>query len=722
MRLFIAEKPSVARALAGELGHGSNGDGFIQCDSDTVTWCFGHILEMAEPHEYDPKYKTWRDEDLPIVPTTWKILPKPDAKRQLDAIGRLMKQASTIVNAGDPDREGQLLVDEVLHHFGNRLPVSRLWISAVDSVSIQRGLTSLRDNREFRGLTCAALARGRADWLVGMNLSRAYTLRSRRAGRGETLTVGRVQTPTLALVVARDREIEAFVPKPFQILWANFQHTNGPFRGKWVPPEDSPGLDPDGRLVDPSVGAAVIQSVAGKPGLVTSYETKPKREPPPLAWSLTTLTTKASAAYSYGADEVLKGAQSLYDQKLTSYPRTDCDYLPESQHADAPAVLASVGSMRKDLANILKHANPNLKSRTWNDGKVTAHHGIIPTQHRGDISKLNEIERSIYDLIVRSYIAQFFPNHEFLETKVVATVSGHHFSASGKVITHQGWKVLLQDEPEEESDEKEPVQTLPQMKQKDQVQCLEAIAKNSMTKPPKRFTEGTLIRAMENIDRFVTDPEHKKILKEGDGIGTPATRATILGDLKRREFLAPRGKAIVSTKLGQSLVDQLADEVKSPVLTALYERKLREVEACRIAVPDFVADVAEMVGRNLLLAREALPPPTSADGIICPQCGKGLLGRRKGKNGFFWGCSQYEAGCKATYEDNRNKPALTPKKGYACPACKHGTLKLRRGPKGPFWGCSCYPECRGAAPDNNGKPLLEPTASQSATKATSPKG
>lgn len=708
-RLFIAEKPSVARAIAAELGSGASRDGHIQCGADVVTWCVGHILEMAMPEHYDPKLKNWNAADLPILPTVWKLVPKDGTKGQLAIIGRLLKEASTVVNAGDPDREGQLLVDEVLEHFGCTKPVQRFWVSAQDSVSIRRGLQGLKDNRAYKGLADAAMARGRADWLIGMNLSRAFTLRADRAGLKKIMSVGRVQTPTLALVVGRDREIAAFKPKPYQILHADILHQNGGFRAKWQPEEGAKGLDPEGRLVDPAVGAAVIAAASGKAGTLEGYEQEPKTEGPPRAWSLTSLTAAASARWGYGADQVLKGAQSLYEAKLASYPRTDCEYLPESQHADAGAVLSAMVGYRGELAALVRQADTSRKSKTWNDSKVTAHHGIIPTQHRsGDLSKLTRIELALYELICFAYLAQFFPNHEYMATKALCRVAGHAFVATGKVVTNEGWKVVMKDpEPEEEADDKEPAQVLPVMRKGDQVQCKGVEAKSLKTKPPSRFTEGTLLKAMENIHRFVEDPEHKKLLKDGDGIGTPATRASILADLKRREFLAPKGKVIVSTPLGQGLVDALPSTVTSPALTAVYERQLKEIEAGKETIAQFLAGQVEFVRARVGEAAEGEMTIAGAAGPECPQCKKGYLRRAKGPRGFFWGCSRWkpeDGACKATYEDSKGKPVLAPRKALLCPECKQGEMRKRTGSNGAFWGCSRYPDCRCTCNDLNGKP------------------
>jgi DNA topoisomerase-3 len=673
-RLFIAEKPSVAKAIAGELGATGKGDGYIECGADKVTWCFGHMLEQSGPDEYTPEdvprnsngRKVWRIDELPIIPTTWLLQPKPDAKKQLSIIGKLIKSASEIVNAGDPDREGQLLVDEVLEHFRNNKPVRRFWVSSQDSVTVKRGLAALKDNSAYAGWSDAARGRGRADWLIGMNLSRAFTLRAQRGGSRSLLTVGRVQTPTLALVVARDREIEAFKPVPYHTIRAEIAHAGGTFIASWKAKEDQAGLDAEGRLVDTAVADALVAAVTGQAGTVTEYKQEAKKQNQPLAFALSDITALASSKFGCSAEDVLNTCQSLYEtHKLTSYPRTDCAYLPESQHADAPQVLEAIRHVNPDLAGIVDGADTRIKSKTWNDSKITAHHGIIPTMHKGSVSGLSDMERKIYDLIVRAYLAQFYPLHEYLSTTVGIEVADETFAATGKIVTRNGWRDVFQDN--DEDSDKDPDdgsdQALPVMAQGDGVACKQATRKDAKTKAPARFTEGTLIRAMENIHKYVAEPENKKMLRDGDGIGTSATRASIISELKRREFLETKGKRIISTTLGRSMIDVLPEVVKSPVLTALYERMLKGIEQGTTSLEAFITKQEEFIRSQVAKAndgavtiaggKEAAPVSSLHK---CMSCGSGLSRRPSRKKGqFWWGCSNYPT-CKQTYPDLKGRP------------------------------------------------------------------
>jgi len=675
MRLFIAEKPSVAKAIAGELGITSKSKGYIECGQNTVTWCFGHMLEQAEPDEYTASdaprsassgKKLWRVEDLPIIPKEWKVFPKEDAKQQLDIISRLLMSADEVVNAGDPDREGQLLVDEILEYFKYSKRVLRFWVSAQDSTSIRRGLTALKDNSDYHGFGAAAQARGRADWLIGMNLSRAYTLRAQRGGSRTLLTVGRVQTPTLSLVVARDREIEAFKPMPFYTLQIQFQHVNGIFIARWTTQDNQSGLDSEGRLIDKAVADALITKLSGKTGSIAEYTQAAKFKGHPKSYSLSDITLVASNLFGYTAALVLEICQSLYEtHKLTSYPRTDCNFLPESQHADAKLVLAAVKSVNPKLTALIDGADTEIKSKTWDDSKITAHHGIIPTMHKGSLLGLNEKEKAIYGLIVRAYLAQFYPLHEYMSTTVSVSIAGEQFRASGRVVIRNGWRDVytFEDCDQKDKDESEE-QLLPVMKQNDEVACLEAHRNDLKTKPPARFTEGTLQRAMENIHKFVNDDGQKKLLKDGDGIGTSATRAAIITELKRRDFLEPKGKQIVSTALGRSLVDALPDVVKSPVLTALYERMLKGIEQGRADVDSFLVKQEAFIRNQVANANSgAISIAAGNKSIVvsglhkCSACDAGLSRRPSNnkKGSYWWGCSNYPK-CKQTYEGFMGKP------------------------------------------------------------------
>ena len=616
MRLFIAEKPSVAKAIIAELGTKERKDGYVITQSgDLVSWCFGHLMELAEPDSYlgddvpvnKKGAKLWRDEDLPIFPQKWINRVKVDCKKQFALLGKLLKQCDQIVGAGDPDREGQLLIDEVLEHYGNKKPVLRYWVSAQDSESVKKGLKNLQPNSKYKGMLQAAKGRQRADWLIGMNLSRAYTLAAKRGGNFAVLSVGRVQTPTLNLVAQRDLAIKNFKPVPYYVISGSFDK-NQPFKATLKLTETIKGQDSEGRLVDAAVANSIISKVQScSEAKVISFENKNKNVDQPKTMSLADMQQYASSKFGFSAQKTLDICQALYEKhKLTSYPRTDCQYLPESQHAEAPRVMAALKSVNPGLSKLIDGANINIKSKTWNDKKITAHHGLIPTMHKGDLSALSKDEMAIYEAIVRTYIAQFYPPCVMASVSVNLDVAGFTFSASGSSMISPGFKrVWIAGEDELQKD-KEPEQKIPPLKSGTIVTCHGFTCKNEKTKAPPAFTEGSLIRAMENIHSVVDDPVFKKYLKEGDGIGTSATRAAIIDELKKKGFLEVSGKKIKASQLAHKFLAVLPDMVKNPVLTALFESKLKDVESGKLDLEAFEKEQKLFVQKQVDKAKELI--------------------------------------------------------------------------------------------------------------------
>lgn len=623
--LYIAEKPSLGKAIAAQLpGQKKASRTHIECGGGTVvTWAFGHLYEQAEPDAYLPDTvpvngkgkKRWRLEDLPIIPETWQKVAKASAKDQLAAIRKLLKDSTEVVNAGDPDREGQLLIDEILEALRWKGPTKRIWLAALDPASVQKALASLKDNTTYRPLRDAAEARARADWLVGMNLTRAYTLRS--AGQG-VVSVGRVQTPTLALVVRRDLEIDSFTPVTFYVPLITFRHSNGTYKATWKPPADAEGLDSEGRLTNLPAAQAIITAADHQPGSVTRYDTEDGQEPPPLPFTLSRLQASASAKHGLSAKATLDSAQSLYeDHKLTSYPRTDCPYLPESQLSDARLVLAAIARINPALAGLAQGVDLSLKSAAWNDAKVGAHHGIIPTSHdQVSVDALSETERNVYDLIVRTYLAQFYPPHRYTKTVTVTQCGGHEWEAKGRTQLAAGWRAVMggQDKPED-------TQTLPLMKVGDVVDWVDGRVDHRQTKPLPRFTDGTLIAAMSSVHKLVTDPKIKARLKETSGLGTEATRANIIETLLKREFIERKGKQVLSTERGRLLVAALPEVLTDPGVTGLWEDALSEVAAGTRTLQDFEDRQRAFVTKRVEAAKAgaSLAMPATAAMVAKPK-------------------------------------------------------------------------------------------------------
>lgn len=777
MRLYIAEKPSmgaeIAKCLTGPI---QRKDGYFITKDGIVTWAFGHILRQAEPDEYNAKFKKWNAEDLPIIPQKWKMLVDKSCMKQFGIIKDLIGKADEIVHAGDPDREGQLLIDEVLDFVHCKKPVKRILLNALDEQSIKKANSSLRDNQDFINLKQSALARARADWLIGMNLSRAYTLAARRAGKKEVFAVGRVKTPTLALVVRRERELQNFKPVDYFIIKALFKHEHGEFMATWKPSDTQAGLDSENRLLDENIAKELLAKFATKTefGKITAYQKAQKKEAQRLPFSLSTLQVLAGRRFGYEPQLVLDTAQKLYERKLTTYPRSDCEFLPQNQYGDAKVILHNLlGCGDEQLANWASNSDLKIKSRAWNDKKITAHHAIIPTRIKVNLNSLSAVERNLYFLIAQAYIAQFYPLYIYDQTKVQVTYMQENFTASGRVVKQMGWKELYSQKSEQvqaKGKEKEEDASLPAMKRGDEVEYLKGEYDKKSTKPPTRFTGSTLLAGMKEIHKYVKDSEVKKKLKDIYGIGTEATRASIIEDLIKRGFLQTEGKKkyLIPTSMAYTLIDALPDELTYPDFTAVWEDYLHSLSEGEGTVDDFLAKQAQFTqnlcakaNKTVLIAKD------DENAIKCPRCKRGILVKRNGKNGPFWGCSNFPQ-CRMTCNDVEGKPDLSraqslnrnyapnyaydnndyevnnggmisawdlvmqsrynkankPKvsaapleqqaktekakadKKYLCPHCKDGNLRRIHGRNGYFWSCSNYPHCTATYDDNNGVPVL----------------
>ncbi len=685
MRLFIAEKPSLGRAIAEGLGGGHKKNGYIDCGNNIVTWCFGHLLEMDPPDSYNPEYKFWKREDLPILPKTFRTSSRKDAADQLQIIGKLLKDSVSVVNAGDPDREGQLLVDEVLeyHHYSG--PCERVWLASLDDKSVEKALASLKDNAQYAPLRDAARARSQADWLVGMNCTRAMTLVCRDAGAQGVLSLGRVQTPTLALVVARDMAIEQFVPHPYFTLQAGIQHPNGDFIAVFQPDVDTQaGLDDQGRLVNEDEAVRIKKLVSGQAGQIIETTKEKKKKNPPLPHSLSSLQKTMSAQYGMSAQQVLDIAQGLYEKKLTTYPRTDCRYLPVEQFADSSRIITSLAGGVSSLETLAKNAHSSIQNPVWNTKKVTAHHAIIPT---GEISSsLSNEEMAVYLIIAQAYLVQFYPALEYEAQKILARIQDTVWKATGRKVLHAGWTAFLKEEKDEE-EQKEANASLPDVKKDDDITVSGVNMQSKSTRPPARFTEGTLIEAMANVHKFIDDAAAKKTLKENEGIGTEATRANIIETLKKRDFLVLQKKNILSTATGRKLIQMAPSVLTDPVTTAKWESRLSAIADGGESLSEFMdaqfKNVPELVNAIFSLSLDIMP-----DSHPCPECGRALLRRKNKKGNWYWGCFNKEshASCEPVFlNDKKGKPA-PPEPVKSCPECNQ-PMKQINTKKGPCLAC-----------------------------------
>lgn len=628
MRLFIAEKPSLGRAIADALpGRKSRHQGYITTDQgDVVSWCIGHLLEQAEPDAYDARFKSWKMEHLPIIPEQWQLKPKYKTRSQLAVLRQLVKEASQIVHCGDPDREGQLLVDEVIGYLkvnsSLKQNAQRCLINDLNLPAVKRALENLQPNSHFIPLSVSALARSRADWLYGMNMTRAYTLQGQKAGYRGVLSVGRVQTPLLGLVVNRDQEIERFVPRDYHEVLATAVPTEKatdkentgadslPLKLKWQPSEACrPYQDEEGRVLHRALAENVQSRILNQDVHITAVKQKQKKQPPPLPFNLSTLQIEASRAYGMNAQTVLDVCQSLYEtHQLITYPRSDCRYLPEGQHRDAAEVIGAIRNSCNELLSGCDDAEPSLKSRTWNDSKTEAHHAIIPTAKSLDTQRLNKREQQIYRHIARQYLMQFYPSYEYAETRVEANIEGGLFTANATQLLKPGWKALQKSLKKQSNADDDKQSLLPPVKEGEVWFCSAADILDKQTRPPEYFTDATILAAMTGIARFVKDADIRKTLKETDGLGTEATRAGIIELLFKRGFLERQGKQIRATDLGKALVRSLPDSSVTPDMTARWEQQLNAISERRINYDGFIQPMTDNLKRLIGEADQCIYP------------------------------------------------------------------------------------------------------------------
>jgi DNA topoisomerase-3 len=597
MKLFIAEKPSLGRAVADVLPKPhQKGDGYIKVgNGDIVTWCIGHLLEQAQPDAYDPKFKKWSAEHLPIIPADWKLVIKSNTRKQFNVVKKLIKDSEQLVNLGDPDREGQILIDEMINFCGasdkKKRSALRCLVSDLNPSAVKKSLNNLKPNSEFLSLSISALARARADWLYGMNMTRMCTLQGQRGGYQGVLSIGRVQTPILGLVVHRDLEIENFVSKPFYEVLATIQtQKDETYIGKWKPSEAcEPYMDDEGRMLSRSLAENVVNRISNKEGNVSGFTKKTSKKSPSLPHSLSSLQIEAANRFSLSAQKVLDTCQSLYERhKIITYPRSDCRYLPKGHLADSTQVTRAISSTNTKLSNYATNADLSLKSSAWNDAKVSAHHAIIPTTKKLDPSKLTKDESNIYFLVARHYLIQFYPASEYADKEIKTIIEGGLFVSKQKDLTLVGWQTLFN---KKESEKRNKLDNLPDVVKGESVLCLDGKILDKNTTPPKRFTDASLLSAMTGISRFVSSPEIKKILKETDGIGTEATRAGIIELLFKRQYLVRKGKDIISTDIGRSVILALPESVGKPDMTAIWESQLESIIQREMNYNDFMQGV-----------------------------------------------------------------------------------------------------------------------------------
>ena len=672
MIVCIAEKPSVAREIARILGANASKDGYIEGNGYQVTWTFGHLCTLKEPHDYTPQWKAWSLGALPMIPPRFgiKLIENDGIKKQFSVIEKLMQNADSIVNCGDAGQEGELIQRWVMQKAQAKCPVKRLWISSMTDEAIAEGFQNLRDQEEYQPLYLAGLSRAIGDWILGMNATRLYTLKYGQ--NRQVLSIGRVQTPTLALIVNRQKEIENFKPEAYYVLSTNYRDTVfTATKGKFASKEE---------------GQKYLEEITGKPFTVTDVQKKNGTEQPPHLYDLTSLQVDCNKKYSMSAEMTLNVIQGLYEKKLTTYPRVDTQFLSDDIY---PKCATTLKGLRGYEALVAPLAGKPLKKskRVFDSSKVTDHHAIIPTGVPA--VNLTDIEKHVYDLIASRFIAAFYPDCKFATTTVLGKVEKVDFKVTGKTILDEGWRTVYGKEKQEvEGNDNTEERTLPVFVKGESGDHIPSLAEK-WTTPPKFYTEATLLRAMETAGKFVENEELRAALKE-NGIGRPSSRASIIETLFKRHYIKRERKNLIATPTGIELIDLIREELlKSCELTGIWEKKLRDIEHKKYDASQFVeelkAQIAEIV-RDVLsdttnrrvtvlseqdLKKKMAPkaqtapkaegpaaksgsPATKSPGTVagaqagddlvgqkCPLCGEGHI--IKGKAAY--GCSRWKEGC-----------------------------------------------------------------------------
>ncbi|EAH8856376.1 DNA topoisomerase III [Campylobacter jejuni] len=727
MKLFIAEKPELGRAIAEGLdGNYKSGEGYIQKGDNIVTWAFGHILELAKPEEYDEKYKLWKLEDLPLPIKEFKYLPKKESKKQLKIICDLIHsdKITSIVNCGDADDEGQILVDEIIQYSKTSKPVFRVLINDLTPKAVKEEIAKIKPNADFKGMSERGFARSQADWIVGINLTRAYTIMARKNGYEGILSVGRVQTPILALIVNRDKEFENFKSINYYSLLGDFNINNNTIKAR---------LKTEDKILDENLAKEIKESCENQNAKI-NLKIENKKEYPPLPYNLLVLQAECAKLFGFSPDKTLEITQILREKhKAITYNRSDCQYLPETMFEQAPNILNIIKenlNSNDEIQALIDSSDLTIKSKAFNDANISAHYGIIPTQNKIS-SQLTQDELVVYNLIAKRFIIQFFHPREYQTTTINLEVNQRIFTATQNKTTKSGFRSLWQniDSEEEQENNENDINDLSILKNGDIAKCSLIQIEKKQTKPRPYYTMTTLLKDLNSVAKYVSDERIKKLLIEKDkdkkgesgGIGTPATRSNHIKTLIEREYIEvskDKKQIIKSTKKGRDLIKLSPKSLITPDMTALWFEQQKMIEISELRREQFLEEITKEVISEIqridknqefkILDNENKPK------IQCPQCNKGFLTKRKGKYGNFWGCSEFKQGCKAIYPDNKGTANFETKQAsndttHKCPQCNKGFLQRIKSKNGNswWWGCSEFKQgCKAMYYDDNGKPKI----------------
>lgn len=723
MRLFIAEKPELGRAIAEAINENvkEKQQNYIIKGDNIITWAFGHILELAEPHIYNPSYEKWNLKDLPLnISYPFKRVPKANSKAQLNLILKFIKdsQIKELIHCGDADEEGQILIDEILDYANNTKPVLRCLINDITPKAIQKAMNEMKPNSNFKALSESGFARAEADWLVGMNLTRLYTALNQRNGGSGLVSVGRVQTPILGLIVHRELENKNHKALEYFAISANFAFEN-------IELSSALKLQKEEKITDENLANHIKTSCQNHKALL-SITKEAKKEYPPLPYNLLELQAECSKLYGLSPDKVLEITQNLREKhKAISYNRSDCQYLPETIYTQASQIIECLKANfnNEDIGQF--RANTGIKSKAFDDTKLSAHYGIIPLQTKFDLNALTQNEKDIYTLIAKRFLMQFYPPCEYESFSFEFIVGEYRFESSKRHNIELGFKAEFEKQLTQNS---EPDYN-------NVLSCKEALCQNvnlskEKTKPRPLYTMSTLLKDLNQVSKYVSDEKIKKLLLEKDkgkkgesgGIGTPATRSSHITTLIQREYIEVSKDKKQNIKVlpkGFKLIENLPSMLTGVDMTALWFEQQKEIQSANLSRQDFLKGIHTFITDLINENKESHMSVNEAkqkEQIKCPQCNEGFLREINGKFGKFFSCSNYQNGCDFKTKSINGKPDLSPKQEtqtseYQCPECKEGFLIKResKNKKGVFWyGCSGFSKgCKFICYEKDGKPGLK---------------
>lgn len=720
MKLIIAEKPALAEAIKEAAGTDFvKREGYFENKEYYISWCIGHLLEVIIPDEKSQ----WTFDNLPLKHIGWYFETKENTKKQYNIVKTLIDMSDTIINAGDPDEEGQLIVDSILYKEGiidlqgsSKKAVKRLLVNDFNTGAIKKELSNLKDNNDYLNLSYMALARALADKIFGYSFTRAYSVKNKQAGNSNIISIGRVQTPMLALIVRREQEIKNHIKSYYWIIKGNYVIAGNNIDFTYQAKDDE--IDDTKKITSEVTANEVLNRLNENKSnaVVFKYETKQEIENVPLPYNLLDLQVDCSKLYNMKADKVMSITQNLREKhRAITYNRSDCNYLLDETYEQSPAIIACLQNIEDNkLQNIINNTNIDIKSKAFNSSKTTAHTAIIPTETKLDFSAFSDDEKKVFLLIANRFVMQFLPPAKYLKHTITINVGSDTLINNHRQLLDAGWKGILSEKEDDET--VTGGLDYSQIYEGKQVEKIDFISLKEETKPKKLYTTDTFLQDLKRVAVYCKNEKTKQLLKEKDkdkagengGIGTPATRSALIKTLYDRGYVKDDKKNIVSTDLGKELISLLSDDIIYPDMTALWHEDIKELNTDMSKLDNFINSVTEFSSKEIdkIKSSENI---FKSNAQKCPSCDTGYLIRKKGKDNFFWGCSNYPE-CKTTFNDDKGKPDLTirekavPSEQYRCLEC-NSKLVRRKSKDGFFWGCSSYPKCKNTYQDNNGEPI-----------------